>query len=139
MDPARVVDRGIRFTEISSATLVDHVLRFNKRSREQKGAGHANVVAEVGGLVEGVLYQLETPTEIEKMDVFEHVPTNYSREVVTVDSQGEERAAWTYLANPEVVSSSLKPPCWYLDHLLRGLDYLSDRYIEMLESIECAP
>ena len=98
-----------------------------------------DVVAEVGGLVEGVLYQLETPSEIEKMDVFEHVPTNYSREVVTVDSQGEERAAWTYLANPEVVSSSLKPPCWYLDHLLRGRAYLSDRYIEMLESIECAP
>ena len=139
MDPARVVDRGIRFTEISSATLGDHVLRFNKRSREQKGAGHANVVAEVGGLVEGVLYQLETPSEIDKMDVFEHVPTNYSREVVTGDSQGEERAAWTYLANPEVVSSSLKPPCWYLDHLLRGRAYLSDRYIEMLESIECAP
>ena len=137
MNPARVVDRGIRFTNISSAGLVDFVLRFNKRSREQKGAGHANIVAEVGGLVEGVLYQLESPSEIEKMDVFEHVPTNYSREVVTVDSRGEKRVAWTYLANPGVVSSALKPPCWYLEHLLRGRAYLSDRYIEMLESIEC--
>ena len=139
MDPARVVDRGIRFTQISSAVLADYVLRFNKRSRNQKGAGHANIVVELGGRVEGVLYQLESPNEIEKMDVFEHVPTNYSREVVTVETQTDTLDVWTYFANPEVVLSGLKPPRWYLAHLLSGRAYLSDRYIEMLESVKCAP
>jgi hypothetical protein len=47
MDPARVVDRRIRFTQISSAVLADYVLRFNKRSRDQKGAGHANIIVEL--------------------------------------------------------------------------------------------
>ena len=139
MDPARVVDRGIRFTQISSAVLADYVLRFNKRSRNQKGAGHANIVVEPGGRVEGVLYQLESPNEIEKMDVFEHVPTNYTREVVSVETQTDTLDVWTYFANPEVVLSGLKPPRWYLAHLLSGRAYLSDRYIEMLESVKCAP
>ena len=139
MDPARVVDRGIRFTQISSAVLADYVLRFNKRSRNQQGAGHANIVVELGGRVEGVLYQLESPNEIEKMDVFEHVPTNYTREVVSVETQTDTLDVWTYFANPEVVLSGLKPPCWYLAHLLSGRVYLSDRYIEMLESVKCAP
>jgi|TARA_B100001765_G_scaffold208354_1_gene167405 gamma-glutamylcyclotransferase (GGCT)/AIG2-like uncharacterized protein YtfP len=139
MDPARVVDRGIRFTQISSAVLADYVLRFNKRSRNQKGAGHANIVVELGGRVEGVLYQLESPNEIEKMDVFEHVPTNYTREVVSVETQTDTLDVWTYFANPEVVLSGLKPPRWYLAHLLSGRAYLSDRYIEMLESVKCAP
>ena len=139
MDPARVVDRGIRFTQISSAVLADYVLRFNKRSRNQQGAGHANIVVELSGRVEGVLYQLESPNEIEKMDVFEHVPTNYTREVVSVETQTDTLDVWTYFANPEVVLSGLKPPCWYLAHLLSGRAYLSDRYIEMLESVKCAP
>ena len=139
MDPARVVDRGIRFTQISSAVLADYVLRFNKRSRNQKGAGHANIVVELGGRVEGVLYQLESPNEIEKMDMFEHVPTNYTREVVSVETQTDTLDVWTYFANPEVVLSGLKPPRWYLAHLLSGRAYLSDRYIEMLESVKCAP
>ena len=139
MDPARVVDRGIRYTQISSAVLADYVLRFNKRSRNQKGAGHANIVVELGGRVEGVLYQLESPNEIEKMDVFEHVPTNYTREVVSVETQTDTLDVWTYFANPEVVLSGLKPPRWYLAHLLSGRAYLSDRYIEMLESVKCAP
>ena len=139
MDPARVVDRRIRFTQISSAVLAGYVLRFNKRSRDQKGAGHANIVVELGGCVEGVLYQLESPNEIEKMDVFEHVPTNYTREVVSVETQTDKLLVWTYLANPEVVLSGLKPPCWYLAHLLSGRAYLSDSYVEMLESVECVP
>ncbi|MEE3183827.1 MAG: gamma-glutamylcyclotransferase family protein [Pseudomonadota bacterium] len=139
MNPARVVDRGIRFTQISAAVLVGYVLSFNKCSREQKGAGHANIVIQLDGCVEGVLYQLESANEIEKMDVFEHVPTNYSRDVVRVKTQADELPAWTYFANPKVVLSGLKPPCWYLAHLLRGRPYLSDRYHEMLESIECVP
>ena len=73
------------------------------------------------------------------MDVFEHVPTNYTREVVSVETQTDTLDVWTYFANPEVVLSGLKPPCWYLAHLLSGRAYLSDRYIEMLESVKCAP
>ncbi len=137
MNPDRVVDRGIRFTQISSAVLVGYALSFNKRSREQEGAGHANIVIQFGGRVEGLLYQLESPLEIEKMDVFEHVPTNYSREVVSVETKVGGLDAWTYVGNPEVILSGLKPPCWYLAHLLRGRPYLSDRYLKMLEAVEC--
>ena len=73
------------------------------------------------------------------MDVFEHVPTNYTREVVSVETQTDTLDVWTYFANPEVVLSGLKPPRWYLAHLLSGRAYLSDRYIEMLQSVKCAP
>ena len=87
MNPARVVDRGIRFTKISSAGLVDFVLRFNKRSREQKGAGHANIVADALGLVQGVLEHRVSPSKIVKLDVLPPLPPNYRRVVVRVDSR----------------------------------------------------
>jgi len=152
MNPARVRERGIRFAHASAACLEGFSLVFDKTSRAHEGLGHANVVPVPGQVVEGVLYWLSAPDEIGKMDRFESTPVNYSREVVRVrvdephlpENHGlpsPDGAAmvstWTYFANPAVRRPDLLPPRSYLEHLLAGRPFLSDRYYEMLATWPC--
>ena len=138
MNPARVAERGIDYGEVRAAVLHGYGLRFEKRSRDRDGAGHANVVWAPSERVEGVLFTLSRPGEVGKMDRFELAPVNYSREVVVVATGDGPMAAWTYFANAAVLAPGLSPPRWYLDHLLAGREFLSSEYFERLESIECA-
>ena len=87
MNPARVRERGISFHHACSASLGGFQLAFDKASRQHQGVGHANIVFAPGTWVEGVLYWLDSETEIGKMDRFESTPVNYSREVIQVDVQ----------------------------------------------------
>jgi hypothetical protein len=161
MNPARVVERGIRFHHLAGAVLTGFELVFDKTSKQHAGMGHANLRLAPGRAVEGVLYWLESPLEISKMDRFENTPINYSREVISVavrsaalpeepaalpelaekeTQAGEQHLAvstWTYFANPAVRRPNLLPPRSYLDHLLAGRPYLSDEYYEMLATWPC--
>lgn len=137
MDPDRVRKRGIVFDQILGGTLRGYGLRFQKKSTVQTGAGHANIVVSNDEFVEGLLFKLSGEDQIEKMDPFERVPTNYSRDTIHVDSKAGRVAAWTYFANPDVMDLNLKPPRWYLDHLLEGRPYLSSSYVRQLEQIDC--
>ena len=155
MNPDRVRERGIRFDHAAGARLKDFALVFDKTSRVHAGLGHANVRRAPGQVVEGVLYWLETPEEIGKMDRFESTPVNYSREVIHVRVQhehlpgpagaqmpevvGEEAliTTWTYFANPAVRRNGLLPPRSYLNHLLAGRPFLSSRYYRMLQQQPC--
>ena len=155
MNPDRVRERGIRFEHAAGARLRDFALVFDKTSRQHAGLGHANVRPAPGQVVEGVLYWLETAEEIGKMDRFESTPVNYSREVIHVrvhhehlpmdpalaplPGSGDEVliTTWTYFANPAVRRPGLLPPRGYLEHLLAGRPYLSERYYQMLETQPC--
>ena len=155
MNPDRVRERGIRFEHAAGARLKDFALVFDKTSRKHAGVGHANVRRAPGAVVEGVLYWLEGPEEIGKMDRFESTPVNYSREVIQVEVQQAHLPAaaepdlaslaggellittWTYFANPAVRQTGLLPPRSYLNHLLAGRPYLSSSYYRMLAAQPC--
>ncbi len=152
MNPDRVRERGINFDHAVAAALEDFALVFDKTSRAHAGLGHANVVPARGEAVEGVLYWLAGTGEIGKMDRFESTPVNYSREVVHVrvdatdippehmsaaGSGGTLVTTWTYFANPAVRRAGLLPPRSYLNHLLAGRPFLSERYYDMLASWPC--
>ena len=140
MNPARVFKRGLDLTGPPIAgTLHNFELRFNKRSRLNPAAGHANIVHAFGSSVEGVLYPLQDEAEIEKMDPFESAPTHYRRELVLVETANSVVLTWTYIANATVIDESLIPPRWYLDHLLEGRNFLSDSYVHLLESVVTLP
>lgn len=138
MNPARVQARGLRVMHVEGAVLHGFDLRFDKTSAKHPGVGHANVVYAPGSVVEGVLYWLETPEEIFKMDPFESAPVNYSREVVEVLSVSGRITSWTYFANPAVRREGLLPPRSYLEHLLAGEPFLSPAYLERLRAVPCA-
>ena len=137
MNPDRVRERGILFSDALSATFSGVSLAFDKASSKHLGVGHANVVYDPAGAVEGVLYLLDSSTEITKMDPFESTPRNYSREIVQVSTTQGELAAWTYFANPGVRRRGLIPPRSYLNHLLAGEPFLSAEYFAMLNSWPC--
>jgi len=155
MNPDRVRERGIRFEHASGARLAGYALAFDKTSKHHQGVGHANLVFAPERWVEGVLYWLISPAEIEKMDPFERTPINYSREAIRVEVRTPELprdtpvddpvvadtvtsvSSWTYFANPSVRRPDLVPPRSYLNHLLAGRQFLSDEYYRMLESWPC--
>lgn len=152
MNPDRVRERGIRFDHAAGARLEDFTLVFDKTSKKHAGLGHANVQRAPGRVVEGVLYWLASAEEIGKMDRFESTPVNYSREVIHVRVLAQHLPAaqpvahaaddvlittWTYFANPAVRQQGLLPPRTYLDHLLAGRPFLSNRYYRMLQDQPC--
>lgn len=139
MNPARVRERGIRFTHAEGGTLSGYRLLFDKTSNVHPGTGHASLELCRTSRVEGVLYWLEVPEEITKMDRFEKTPVNYSREMVAITAASSEQViwSWTYFANPAVRKTGLKPPRSYLEHLLAGRDFLSESYVAVLAGTPC--
>ncbi len=132
MNPARVAERGLLVTDARGARLPGYCLTFNKMSRDHPGNGHANIEFEPSSFVEGVLYQLDHPDEILKMDPFERAPWNYGRDIIEVHAGEKTVWAWTYFANPAVHVPGLLPQEDYLRHLLAGRDFLSDEYFDSL-------
>lgn len=137
MNPDRVRERGILFKTALGARLVGYRLAFNKSSTRHMGVGHANIVFDPAAVVEGVLYWLDGPAEMQKMDRFESTPVNYSRDIVEVATEQGPQSSWTYFANPAVLVAGLKPPRSYLNHLLAAREYLSPAYYEALAGWEC--
>lgn len=139
MDADRVRQRGLRVIQRRGATLANYRLVFDKVAGNQPGVGHANVVRATGEAVEGVLYDLASAIEIQKMDPFEQAPVNYTREAVAVSVGAKTVWTWTYFANRARRAANLRPAQEYLDHLLAGSDLLSKPYSEGLRAVECAP
>ncbi len=103
-------------------------LCFNKRAHDRPDSAYANIRHRQGALVEGVLYRLDEPAEIFKMDPFEGTPVFYSRERMPVLTARGVLPGWVYVANPAWRSEGLRPTRAYLQHLLAGRAFLSEDY-----------
>lgn len=112
-------------------------LRFNKRSAQDANLGCANIVYAPTEKIQGLLYQLQTVMEINKLDFFEGTPYRYSRELFQVQTHNGLQTAWVYVANPSVIDNSLMPATWYIEHLMAGRDFLSDDYYKAIASTPC--
>jgi gamma-glutamylcyclotransferase (GGCT)/AIG2-like uncharacterized protein YtfP len=139
MNPKRVAGRQMDFASHFSGRLDDYRLAFNKRSVKHPGAASANVVHAPGDYVEGVVYELTAPEQIETMDPFEGYPRRYLRHPMSIDCEAGSVLAWVYMATQEYVVDGLRPAKWYLEHLLAGRPYLSDDYYQTLSQVECLP
>ena len=139
MNPARVERRQMRYDRFHGGVLHDYRLAFNKRSVKYDGAASANIVPSPGDVVEGVLYKLSHPRQIEVMDPFEGYPVRYSRYALAVATGEGSVEAWVYIANEAFVAEGLRPARWYLEHLLCGQPFLSDAYYERLAATDCLP
>ena len=139
MNRLRVEKRKMQFDLHFGGVLEGYRLAFNKRSVAFPGAASANVMPAAESRVEGVLYRLRAPVEIEVMDVFEGHPERYRREQLPVICHEGVVPAWVYIANDEFVAHGLKPMGWYLEHLLLGRPHLSEPYYEELARTETLP
>lgn len=139
MNPDRVRRRKMLFDTYRGGVLEGYRLAFNKRSEKIPGAAAANVESAPEYRVEGLLYRLIEPGQIEIMDVFEGYPSRYRRELLPIRFGERTVSAWVYIANRQFISDGLKPARWYLEHLLCGGPYLSDAYYKALQQIDTLP
>jgi hypothetical protein len=138
MDPARLqercTDKGAPILARVAGHLAGWRLAFNKKRRNRPDEGAANVVEDPAGLVEGTLNRMP-PAGLDLLDVDEGVNLGQYRRhavrVMRVDMSVLVDAVM-YVALPSVVATGLRPPRWYLDHLLAGRDLLSRQYHAVL-------
>ncbi|WP_136248924.1 gamma-glutamylcyclotransferase family protein [Halomonas borealis] len=134
MNTARVEARIGATRRALPGVLHDHALCFDKASRVS-GISHANVVAMPGERVEGALFELLAPAQIESMDPFEGYPHDYDRRRMSIDTGRGPIEAWVYIAAPGTTGESLRPAREYLEHLLAGEAFLSADYHARLSGV----
>ena len=145
MNPARVAERKLATIDSPQpARLSNFKLCFNKISRFRPGAASANIEAEFGGYVDGVLYRLQSSESIETMDKFESAPEDYAREIVMVRTLDIETGepdlrfvpAWTYIGQLSALAENIYPTRDYLGHLLAS-PFLDEEQRQRLEQVVC--
>ncbi|MBU57737.1 MAG: gamma-glutamylcyclotransferase [Alcanivorax sp.] len=139
MNPARMASRGMRYRRSVAGFLEGWTLAFNKRANGRDGRAYANIVEDAGGGVEGVLYELVGAGEIARMDPFEGHPERYRRHAMMVRAGEGPIDTWVYIANEHWQSDTVLPERWYLNHLLSGRPWLSEKYYRWLLATECWP
>ncbi len=139
MNRDRMKERIGHIPQFQSAILKYYRLMFNKTSlkADNEDIGFANIVEtkNESDIVEGLLYNF-TEDDFDKLDVYEGVKDgHYYKATVQVitnnrKDKGKQVEAITYISNR--TKEGLKPPQWYLNHLLKGKDSLSDEYYKKL-------
>lgn len=136
MDKEQMKIRKANFTEMQKGIIKDWKLVFNKINSKKVGAGYANIIPNSGSIVEGIIYKVDNDA-IPILDGFEGVPINYEQKIMPVENTNKELIdCIVYIANPSKVDNFLKPEKLYLQHLLKGKDFLSESYFSDLKSVE---
>jgi cation transport regulator ChaC len=136
MDPQRMNERDVHFSQRRHAILKGYALKFNKVSSNNPREGYANIVQKKDEIVEGVLYEIPE-SDLSKLDRAEGYPTHYQKMSVLVKLDDDTEVwAVTYVAQPSKLREGLKPTREYLNHLLAAQDILSESYVEKLRSVE---
>jgi hypothetical protein len=113
MSTRRLMARVGNVQARSVASLSDHRLAFNKPSRD--GSGKANAIAEEGGLIWGVIFELKA----QGWDVLDRFEPGYAREQVALRSR---EGAWieAQLYIHPASGEDITPFDWYLEQVLTG-------------------
>lgn len=91
---------------------------------------YATINRKKGGLVWGAIYEISVD-DMRKLDVFEDVPKDYIRKLVTIHTGGAKHKAYAYIGHRIKVG---KPSSRYKVTLLSGAkaDHLPKSYISTL-------
>jgi hypothetical protein len=132
MSQKRMSQRKVDYQVLGKAILAGYKLSFNKQAKNKPGIGYANIVKQSDSFVEGILYEVN---DLSQLDKFEGHPVHYLRTEVIVNLNNEEHLCTTYIAQPEYIVEGLHPEEEYLQHLLEGKEYLSnDYYISIINT-----
>ncbi len=125
---ARLIPRG-------TALLPDYRLAFSHKS-VSRGGGALNIDPYVGGVVEGVLFEVEGADGWHALARKEGAPRHYEHITVKVTQEnGDTETATTYI-NPRVVGDYVKPTDAYVQVVQDGMAAfdLSDRQLRAAAS-----
>lgn len=94
--------------------------------------GYANVIENPDSIVQGALYVIPEDG-LKKLDTCEGFPDHYYREVLPVTcANGAVVEAIVYIAALDKQEDNLLPSDTYLNHLLKGVDIMTDEYFQKL-------
>ncbi len=122
---------------IGSAQLSGHKLVFNVPDDHATNAAYANIAKNPISTVHGVLYDLDEKA-FSVLDQYEHVPILYTRCIITVIFDGQEKEAYVYLGN-KISTKCVGPTKRYLNRILLGKEFLPKEYFEKLSKIKTCP
>ena len=136
MDPQRMRERGVSFSQRKRAILKGYVLSFNKVGLDNPREGKGNITKNENEVVEGALYGIHD-SDLTKLDVAEGFPDHYDHVAVVVELEdGTIVQALAYVAQSSKIRDGLKPKREYLSHYFAADDLLSTPYVQKLRSIE---
>ena len=124
-----------KFTLMFGGIMKKWKLVFNKEATDKEGVGWANIEQNDVSVVEGIIYKINEKCR-DELDFWEGYPDDYQRPDMPVETDNGELDCIVYIANPTKVKEGLKPPKWYLDHLLKGEKFLSPNYVSNLKKIQ---
>ena len=136
MSQARLLARVPSARFFATATLIEHELRFHKKSIDGSGKCDAYQTGNPGHVIFGVVFEMDQ-AEKPALDKKEGLGNGYKeKEVTLTTSAGEEIKASTYYATN--ISKDLKPYQWYKHHVLTGAQEhgLPEAYVDRIKSIE---
>ena len=119
------------------AILEAHTLRFHKIGQDGSAKCNAFHTGNPDDHVLGALFEI-SPSEKDHLDRVEGLNFGYDEKTVIVgEFSGAEIEAVTYYATS--LDDSLKPFCWYKNHVLVGAEEtcLPAWYIKKIDEIEC--
>jgi len=136
MNNERMIKRGVIYSERVGGKLNRYKLVFNKIADENRGTGYANIIPDDHSAVEGVVYKTDEKS-ISKLDSYEGVTTmHYYKTEMPINTTKGTLECVVYIAHQPKKKTGLKPTKDYLQHLLKGKEYLSEKYYEWLSKIE---
>lgn len=113
MRTSRLRERAPSARIVGPAQLLDYELRIHKRARD--GSAKCNVVGSPGGVVHGVLFEIDE-SDWDALDRAESRGAGYER----VQRIFAGRTADLYIAPAGYIDESLLPYTWYLEHVVAG-------------------
>ena len=134
MSSARLRDRVPSARFVAVAILPAYRLRFHKVSSDGSGKCDALETGNYNDRVFGVVYELADDEKL-SLDSMEGLRFGYDEKVVEVITEQGKLNILMYFATR--VNSSLKPYCWYKEHVLIGAREhgLPPEYIAQIEAI----
>jgi gamma-glutamylcyclotransferase (GGCT)/AIG2-like uncharacterized protein YtfP len=136
MDLQRIKSRGVNVYNIEKGVLNNWRLVFNVIDEDVAGSGFANIQPYEKSQVEGIIYSIDELSVI-NLDKFEDYPIDYSKEILKVkDESNQYIECLVYVGQLDRLKPNLKPTSSYLQFILNGRSFLSERYYEKLANID---
>ena len=129
MNPARMINRGVRFTRRIKGALNGYRLAFDKKAMGMNKS-YANIHPEKDTRTLGILYRVSRKS-LDKLDGFEGVSIgHYYRETLKVECEDGVKDAVVYIACEDKVQEGLCPTDEYLNHIRQGVDLVGEELEE---------
>ena len=137
MYTGRLRERVASATPLLVAKLLNHSLRFHKRSTDRSGKCDAWFTGEPTDIVWGVVFEI-SPGERPRLDAYEGIGRGYVEKMATViDAAGNRHPVFLYAAQDSHIDPELRPYSWYKRFVVEGArqHHLPENYIASISAV----